>query len=74
MSVKKYSEDLVETHAGSVIATSAFLSPYETSSIDLVSHVLLVFLKPYDSYNNSSISPLGFPKLQRGMAKWRPPI
>lgn len=45
----KYEEDLVQTHAGSMVVFLISMSPYKPWLVDSLSHVMQVFLTPFDS-------------------------
>lgn len=57
-------EDLVQTPAGLVLDTSVSVSPCDPCLVDSVDHVLLVSSIPFDSYNFSLPSCMGFPELR----------
>lgn len=60
----KYSENLLLIPAGLEITASVSVKPHESSSGDLVEHVLLASSIPPDSYNLSSGSSAGYSNLQ----------
>lgn len=63
-SLNLYAEDLVNTHAGSMIAVFINLSGYEPCLVDSVDHILLVSSIPFWFYSSSVPSSPEFPKLQ----------
>lgn len=59
-----YVEDLIQIHAGVMIATLISVSLYESCLVDLVYHILLMSSILPDSYSPFSSSLMGFVDLQ----------
>lgn len=58
-----YTEDLVQTLVGPMLATSFFVSPCDPCLVESVGRVLLVSSTHSDSHNISALSSVGFLKL-----------
>lgn len=53
-----YTEDLEYTPADPMLTALVCINPYASCLVDLMNHIL--FSIPYDSYNMSSLSSVGF--------------